>query len=90
MFGKVYFEVSVFIVIEKEVGLIMDWNFIDNENFIDFDNSFCVFFVVVGILIICGIFENVMICWILISKKKYLRSFVNFYLLNLVIIDILF
>ena len=31
-----------------------------------------------------------MICWILLSKKKYSRSFANFHLLNLAITDILF
>ena len=68
----------------------MDWNFTDNENFTEFDNSSRALFVVAGILIICGIFENAMTCWILISKKKYLRSFANFHLLNLAITDILF
>ena len=80
----------------------MDWNLTDNENFPDFDDeySFGEFGsytdnvpparFIAGILIICGIFENVMICWILVRKKKYLRSFANFHLLNLAITDILF
>ena len=74
----------------------MGWNFTDNENFTDFDAEYLfdnvprAFYAVVGTLIICGIFANAMICWILVRKKKYLRSFTNFHLLNLAITDILF
>jgi len=79
----------------------MDWNFTDDENFPDFDDEYSLFeefgstpdnisrarFAIVGFLIICGIFENAMICWILVRKKKYLRNFANFHLLNLAITD---
>lgn len=90
------------VVIEKHVGLIMDWNFTDNENFTDDDEylfeEFGSFldhitparYAVAGILIICGIFENAMICWVLVRTKKYLRSFANFHLLNLAITDMIF
>ena len=90
-------------MIEKKAGLIMGWNLTDNETFTDFDDEYSfeefgssphnmslAFFVVAGILIICGIFENAMTCWILVRKKKYFRSFANFHLLNLAITDIIF
>lgn len=88
---------------EKDVGLIMESNFTDNENFTDIDDEYLfegfgsfpdhispALFAVSGILIICGILENVMICWILVRTKKYLRSFANFHLLNLAITDMIF
>ena len=77
----------------------MDWNSTDDENLPDFDdfefgsspdNISRARFAIVGFLIICGIFENAMICWILVRKKKYLRNFANFHLLNLAITDIIF
>jgi len=77
----------------------MDWNSTDDENLPDFDdfefgsspdNISRARFAIVGFLIICGIFESAMICWILVRKKKYLRSFANFHLLNLAITDIIF
>lgn len=88
---------------EKDVGLIMESNFTDNENFTDIDDEYLfegfgsfpdhispALFTVSGILIICGILENAMICWILVRTKKYLRSFANFHLLNLAITDMIF
>ena len=81
----------------------MDWNFTDNEHSTDVDDQYLfdqfgsypdniprAFSAVAGILITCGILENIMTIYILISKKKYLRSFANFHLLNLSITDILF
>lgn len=81
----------------------MEWNLTENENFTHFDdehsfaefesfldNTYPALFAVGGILIICGILENAVTCWILVRKKKYLRSFANFHLLNLAITDILF
>lgn len=84
--------------------IIMEWNYReDDDNFTDFDDetTFDEFqsfeeniddtlFVVGTILVICGIVENLLICWILIRTKKCLRSFSNFHLLNLAITDILF
>ena len=80
----------------------MDWNFTDNEHSTDVDDEYLLeefgsypdnmsrgFSAVAGILITCGILENIMTIYILISKKKYLRSFANFHLLNLSITDIL-
>ena len=90
-------------MIEKEAELIMDWNFTDHGSSTDVDNEYLfeefgsypdniprAFSAVAGILITCGILENIMTIYILISKKKYLRSFANFHLLNLSITDILF
>ena len=80
----------------------MDWNLTDNETFPGFDDehTFEEFGshpdkipparFIVWILVICGLFENAMICWILVHKKKYLKSFANFHLLNLAITDIIF
>ena len=89
--GKVYLEASDCTVIEKKAGLIMDWNLKDNETFTDFDDEYLfeefgssphnmprAFFAVAGILIICGIFENAMTCWILVRTKKYLRNQLSF------------
>ena len=42
------------------------------------------------ILIICGIVENFVICWISVRTKKCLKSFSNFHLFNLAVTDILF
>ena len=67
----------------------MDWNLTDNKNATDIDDEY-LFEAFAGILITCGISENIMTSCILISKKKYLRSFGNFHLLNLAITDILF
>ena len=101
--GKIYLEESGSTVIKKEAELIMDWNFTDNEHSTDVDDEYLfeefgpypdnisrAFSAVAGILITCGILENIMTIYILISKKKYLRSFANFHLLNLSITDILF
>ncbi|XP_078363611.1 QRFP-like peptide receptor [Oculina patagonica] len=80
----------------------MELNRTKNENLTDFDNEnpddgfhslkdiFHTLHAFGGILILCGIVENVLICWILACKKKYLKSFANFHLLNLAITDILF
>ena len=67
----------------------MDWNLTDSKNATDIDDEY-LFEAFAGILITCGISENIMTSYILISKKKYLRSFGNFHLLNLAITDILF
>ena len=64
-----------------------------NGEALDLDDLFAVYKVlyrVVFILNICGIVENVAICWILVRKKKCFKSFSNFHLLNLAITDILF
>ena len=80
----------------------MEWNYTVDENLTDFDNenpddvfdsfgdTINIIITICRILIICGILENVFICWILVRKKKYLKSFSNFHLLNLAITDILF
>ena len=60
---------------------------------LNYDDLFTVYKVLhrlVFFLNICGIFENAVICWILVRKKKYFKSFSNFHLLNLAITDILF
>ena len=41
-------------------------------------------------LIIFGILENAVVCLILVRRKKFLKSFSNFHLLNVAITDILF
>lgn len=74
-----------------------------DENFTDFTNETTVdefqsfeddipdtLSVVRGFLVICGLFANLVICCILVHKKKCLKSFSNFHLLNLAITDILF
>lgn len=80
----------------------MEWNYTVDENLTDFDNenpdedfdsfgdTINIIITICSILIICGILENLFICWILVRKAKYLKSFSNFHLLNLAITDILF
>ena len=79
--------------------VIMEGNFAEDQNFTnetapdDFtedDNDYDALFVVSWILVVCGVIENVIICWILIRKKKCFKNFSNFHLLNLAITDILF
>ena len=62
----------------------------DELNYDDLFTVYKVLYRVVFILNICGIFENVAICWILVRNKKCFKSFSNFHLLNLAITDILF
>ncbi|XP_078345706.1 putative G-protein coupled receptor 19 [Oculina patagonica] len=82
----------------------MKWKNTESEIFTDFvnetmngdehqsfeDNIFNTLSVVRGILVVCGILENAVICWILIRKRKCFKSFSNFHLLSLAITDILF
>ena len=62
----------------------------DELNYDDLFTVYNVLHKLVFILNICGIFENVAICWILVRKKKCFKSFSNFHLLNLAITDIFF
>ena len=62
----------------------------ENLDLDDLSTVYKVLHKLVFILNICGIFENVVICWILVRKKKCFKSFSNFHLLNLAITDILF
>lgn len=79
-------------MIEKDFGDTMRWNYTKDENLTDFfdDNIYSTLSIVAWILIICGILENAVICWILVRKKKCMKSFANFHLLSLAITDISF
>ena len=85
----------------------MDWKDEEDLNFNEFDdgrtssgreelvdqnrNQYGLHFVLGLVLVLCGVLENVFVCWILIRKKrKCFKSFSNFHLLNLAISDILF
>ena len=85
----------------------MDWKDEEDLNFTEFDNGrtfsgheelvdqnrnqYGLHFVLGLVLVLCGVLENVFVCWILIRKKrKCFKSFSNFHLLNLAITDILF
>ena len=83
----------------------MEWNYIEDKDFqnlsafinettMDESNfekiSYNMLSVLSWILVVCGMLENAVICWILAHKKMCLKSFSNFHLLNLAITDILF
>lgn len=84
----------------------MDWNYTEKENFSNYFQKgkegdlfpeikvlnlvHTALFAICGILIICGFVENVLVCWILIRTKKFLKSFSNFHLLNLAVADLIF
>ena len=85
----------------------MDWKDEEDLNYTEFDdgrtfsgheelvdqnrNQYDLHFVLGLVLVLCGVLENVIVCWMMIRKKrKCFKSFSNFHLLNLAITDILF